>query len=495
MDALAQLALMAKAKLVFESPDTFLSFPALSPLSFPPERLQFGKSGAGTAEDLAEQTEFALTANQIPRGVLAPFEQAEYLWNVYGEVLKTAQLATGVLGEEEKAHLARTLGFLYETTPDGMKVDGPALRTYRQYRDANFEAQEEYKNQQLTAEASDDPVMKNRWRDEDEPRLRAEVKRLADEWLTHGFKAEVEAALQAEQAYAARAPSVAWSTWRSSYMEDLDHATDANLMESAVTSYSPYDVFDMEWPRFMLSRSEIERLIRDAPAELKKIFLSDAAVSTIESLSFQYRSVAVTRPWFHSAVFKSRFWRLPPAADQLSEGTEAANGRCPAYISGLVFARNIEIKFKQPVAGATPITGQTLLRLQAATVNPQIAMLVRRVDDARAATPQPAMTMVRDHRTATATATTVRDHRTAGATATAAVSVRDHRAGGFSAAAPEHRLRPYVVSRPVMTAPQPEATTPPPQPQPGPTNEVMILAFICKRVPRCPDPDPTLSWT
>jgi len=36
MDAAAQLAVMAKAKLVFETPGTFLSFPALSPLSFRP---------------------------------------------------------------------------------------------------------------------------------------------------------------------------------------------------------------------------------------------------------------------------------------------------------------------------------------------------------------------------------------------------------------------------------------------------------------------------
>jgi hypothetical protein len=490
MDSLAQLALMAKAKLVFESPDTFLSFPALSPLSYPPEKLQFGRPGKDTAEDLAEQTQFALTVNQIPRGVLAPFAQTEYLWNVYGDVLKTAQLATGTLSEEEKAHLTRTLSFLYEITPEGIKTDSQALRTYRQYRDANFEAQEEYKNQQLTAEASEDPAIKERWRQEDEPRLRGEVKRLADEWLTQGFKAEVEAALQTEQAYAARAPSLAWTEWRKSYIGDLDHATDTSLVESAVTSYSPYDVFDMDWPRFMLSRSEIERLIREAPAELKKIFQSDTAASTIESLSFQYRSVAVTRPWFQSPVFKSRFWRLPPTADQLSDGMNLANGRCPAYISGLVFARNIEIKFKEHVAEAAPVTGRTLLRLEAAAVNPQLAVLVRQMDESRA-TPisasvavQPAIA-VRDHRTAAATATVarVRDHR--------AAQVRDHRAGEFSA---RPRPRPYVVSQPVPTAPDPEPP-PPPRPQPQPTNEVMILAFICRQVSQCPNPDLNLSWT
>jgi hypothetical protein len=497
MDSLAQLALMAKAKLVFESPGTFLSFPAVQPVSRSPEELQFGKPGTATAEDLREQTEFARIVNEIPRGVLAPTDHIEYLWDVYGDVLRTAQFATGALGEEEKAHLARTRSFLYEITPEGIQLDGPALRTYRQYRDANFEAQEEYKNQQLTAEASDDPVIKDRWRQEVEPRLRTEVKRLADEWLTQGFKAEVEAALQTEQAYAARAPSLAREEWLTSYMESLDHATDTTLMDAAVTSYSPYDAFEMEWPRFTLSRSEIERLIRDAPTELKKIFQSDAAVSTIESLSFQYRSVAVTRPWFHSTVFKSRFWRLPPAAEQLSDGTDLAKGRCPAYISALVFARNIEIKFKEHMAETTPVTGRNLLRLQAAAVNPQLAVLVRQMDESRA-TPsaasvvgQPAIA-VRDHRTAAATASVamVRDHRAAQVRDHRAAQVRDHRAGEFSA---RPRPRPYVVAQPVVTAPNPEPA--PPRPQPEPTNEVMILAFICRQLSQCPNPDLTLSWT
>jgi hypothetical protein len=36
---------------------------------------------------------------------------------------------------------------------------------------------------------------------------------------------------------------------------------------------------------------------------------------------------------------------------------------------------------------------------------------------------------------------------------------------------------------------------PAPSPQPSPeTTQVSILAFICKRLPKCPNPDPALNW-
>jgi len=52
MDALAQLALMTKAKLVFESPGSFLSFPALSPISYSADQLNFEYSTNALGSDL-----------------------------------------------------------------------------------------------------------------------------------------------------------------------------------------------------------------------------------------------------------------------------------------------------------------------------------------------------------------------------------------------------------------------------------------------------------
>ena len=178
MDAFAQLALMAKAKLVFESESTFLSFPALSPLSYPPDRLKFGTAGEFTPQDLADQSEFSRITNQIPRGTLAPVEEGEYLWNIYQEVLETAQLSAGALSTEEQDRYDGAMAFLYTQSAEGLRQPSAALTVYAQYRDAHIKAQEEYKNCQFTAESSDDPAVQAQWRDVDEPRLRQEVQRL-----------------------------------------------------------------------------------------------------------------------------------------------------------------------------------------------------------------------------------------------------------------------------------------------------------------------------
>jgi hypothetical protein len=40
----------------------------------------------------------------------------------------------------------------------------------------------------------------------------------------------------------------------------------------------------------------------------------------------------------------------------------------------------------------------------------------------------------------------------------------------------------------------PTETKPDPAAETKPSDEITILAFICKRLPLCPNPDPALSW-
>ena len=57
-------------------------------------------------------------------------------------------------------------------------------------------------------------------------------------------------------------------------------------------------------------------------------------------------------------------------------------------------------------------------------------------------------------------------------------------------------IHPDVINPrvpPVKLPPQPEPTPPPPPP-PAPDGSISILAFICKRIKKCPDPDPSLTW-
>ena len=51
-----------------------------------------------------------------------------------------------------------------------------------------------------------------------------------------------------------------------------------------------------------------------------------------------------------------------------------------------------------------------------------------------------------------------------------------------------------IMTMPVTPSPPPPAPKPPPQPEPQVSTEVSILCFICKRLPKCPNPDPELKW-
>jgi hypothetical protein len=497
MDAFTQLALMAKAKKVFESADTFLSFPVLSPKTYTPDELKFGRPGEMTPQILTDMSEFARLTNMIPRGAIAPQEETEYLWDVYRDVLEMAEIASGDMMPTERERYDQVMKQLYTLSPDGLRSDSPSLTIYKQHRDAHIKALENYRNAQLTAEASADPVAQARWRMEEEPQRRQEISRAEEQWLTTGLKAQIEEAMQIEQTAAARAPSLVWEEWKQSFVADIDTQTDTMNINYALTGFSPYDFYEgAAWPRFTLSGDEMVKLAADAPTELREILGSGHAGDDIERVTFEYRSVALTRPWLRSAVFKSRVWRLPPTAESLSDGVDPANGRCPAYISALVFARNLTIE-RRARPGTPPVTptrpaGPIFSAPGGVVVTPAGHGRVRDHRRARIA-PPPAV-----RRPAGRSRGEVRDHRRA--TGVARPAVRDHRMAAAVAAPPAATftvatMPPHLVLG-TMAFKSIEATAAQPQPTApaGSPLDMTVLAYICKRVPRCPDPNPKLQW-
>jgi hypothetical protein len=277
---------------------------------------------------------------------------------------------------------------------------------------------------------------------------------------------------------------------------------------------SPSDLFDTgSWLRFTLTNAEMTRLIRQVPPELQTIFGSDVANPNVDSVSFEYRSVALTRPWFRPALFKARFWRLGAAGGELSDGGNPPQGDCPSYITALVFARNVTIQRRQQTGApaekldkpGTLLTLAPNIQLHQLSLARATAMSPRMVSKVSSAAAQPAG--VSQPRVAAATAASpVRTMRVMDTAATRGVSMQPQ----VALAGPQKALLlksttfqalKIPVQRPLPTpGPRPSPTpTPAPAPAPAPppaspTDEVTILAFICKRLPRCPDPDPALTW-
>jgi hypothetical protein len=193
MDATAQLALMAKAKLVFETPGTFLNFPVLAPLSFPPSSLDFSQAAQDPAVAAALQ-DFSRAVNSCPVGSVSSGDGDDYLWDRYDSWLTAMTLAKSQLDPEDQAAYTAARAILMITDSNGFDADSPMVVAYKQCRDAAYAAQQAYTSAELTATSSGSSTALTTWQTVDEPRLRAAIAAAQADWANAGHKSDVESA-------------------------------------------------------------------------------------------------------------------------------------------------------------------------------------------------------------------------------------------------------------------------------------------------------------
>jgi hypothetical protein len=212
-------------------------------------------------------------------------------------------------------------------------------------------------------------------------------------------------------------------------------------------------------------------------------------------MSFEYRSVSLTRPWLRAAIFGSRFWRLPDGAGILSDGT--GGGRCPAFAAALVFGRRVVVRYKEATGGSPEVELpiRTFKVAPAAFAPKYVQMMVA----------QPPSEAMGASSVSSPLLLTKASHATI-ALKSAAFAKSELPLATLVARAPS--AKPFMVARAwdsrtigmvadhvsVADVRSPEPSPQVDPPAPAGTDEVLILAFICKRIGRCPDPDSGLSW-
>jgi hypothetical protein len=507
MDSAVQLALMSKAKKVFGADGTFLSFP-VSPLPYTKRQLDFYSQESADAlrQSLQNLQSFSTLVNLIPSDEAWLPTETRFLWDIYEQVLQ-GQFASSTRTPDEEVAYQQALAYLRVVGEGGAWQESAAVKAYRQYKDAYLLAQQRYLAAKSTAECATDPAEQQRWRDIDEPAQRAELDALQAQWVIAGSKNEVEAAQSKVMSLGARSPLQTWTEWSSRFNRDIDTTTGAADNFTAYPSlFSPSNALDEgAWKPFKLSEQEIKVLLNEAPAELRERYATDSAASTVASVTFEFSSAAILRPWFVSEAFRARYWRFADPSRILSDGGTPAKGECPAYVTAIIFARKVAVEQKPPTVfnlqateaaqGAKAFDG---FRFTAAVRNPE--MLHRVSPDVSSGTQFHAVRISSPGMSA----------MTARAPAMAALSPKVMRAADVDADAVQPltarayrqplRLSTVAVTR---LPPQPIAGTAPPasiwfdpstQSPPPPDDAIYILAFICKALPKCPNPDPTLQW-
>ncbi|MEJ7666893.1 MAG: hypothetical protein WKG07_49015 [Hymenobacter sp.] len=309
----------------------------------------------------------------------------------------------------------------------------------------------------------------------------------------------------------------------------------ANEINYLPTQFSPINFYEdnVPWQTLSLDKSEINSLLQKAPAHLQNMF-EPGSSTDIENMTVEYTVVEIVRNWFHYQDFVlQRFWKLAPGAAPLADA--GGRGRLPAFPDKLVFVRNVKIvapKTSQPPpTGPLRLSAQLFARVQPSALpllqdkagrfqrkdqltkqmlsvfrTQQVRMAVPAAGPAAKptgpllkrmpllaaphATMLPGKNLQINNLVTAAPMATVRPvaalDRSRVSVATrassfrvplAAAEVRDHRRATVNVSPP--------VAPPAAAGPTLETTSYP---------AMELLAFICRKLPPCPNPDPNLNW-
>jgi hypothetical protein len=533
MDSIAQLALISKAKKVFGTESTFLSFP-VTPLAYQKDDLEFfsQKSASDLLKSKANLNAFSTLVNLIPRSEAWLQTDPQFLWDDYDYVLKQGVTAVSSRTPDEEIAFQEARNYLKEAGEGGIMQDSAAARVYKQYRDAYFITEQEYMEARVSGQATEDETEKQQWRDFGEPAYLEKLEELKNEWILEGFKNEVEIARETFLRLGAKSPVLTWADWRAQFNPDISSETGIDQSQVFLSCFMPSNALEDEcWRSFSLNEAEVKSLIGEASADLRERYSVDGKETSIKSMSLEFSSAVIKRPWFDPQLFKSRFWKLRDKNKMLSNGTKPLSGDCPAYVTAVVFARNINVQQKKPMQAPTgqaevntfqfnhairdqrkiknispvllnaikPARLQMLdmrspassskkdkpARMQALNMPPVTAMTLSQ------AVPKPQLLKMNVSKpmspktTVNPKAISQRNRVQGRAKAKPAVpsqllktsAMLNLQASEFS------RLKVSPVMRPAARL----ATTK--------DSSIYIFAFICKPFPKCPDPDPTLIWS
>ena len=454
MDSTLALALMMKAKLVFENEDTFLSFPR-EPALFETAQLTFS-GGAPTASDRARLAHFSALVNAIPDGGSWPPPRPTMLWDAYRRILREAVLATSWRTDEEEARYQSALDELTVTNPDGTRTSSAAAIRYERARDAVFAARQTHRNAVVAANATGDAALRARWAAR-EPALRAAVERAEAEWETRGHRAQVDAARRTVRWLGAKSPLFEWARLTSGCNPGIDALPDEDGTLFFPTGFAPANVLNAPlWESFTLGGDEAAALIRRAPNDLRTYLAPDPVDVAIDRLSFGYRAVALNRAWFDPSFFEQHYWRFGDSAQRVSDGRSLAGGLCPAYVTGCIFARDIKLRLASGAADAIADRLTSGRRLNLGMFAFDGVGAGRAATIARDASPAPEPAYRR---------TTI------------------------------HESPAPLASRALLSIRQAQHDDhAPPRARDTTADGIHIVAFICKRVPASPNPDRALVW-
>lgn len=330
MDNTEKLMLIGSLEKIFGSADSFVNYPIHDLREYEKKEIRSVFEGVSSTDSLRTIAEFSRRIHVIPKGNVFEQDSGPALWRVYRDILKFACLKDSDEPEPDIDEVP---------TPSGFEDQEAA---YAAYEDNYFRLIKAYrKERELHA---DDPG----WRTKLEPARLREISSLEREWVLKGSKNEIDRHHFERMLSKGKSHSLIWKKWSERFIDDLHVRSDLDGGQYASFSLFP-DPFSESWAKFEADNvTDLKRLI---PDNLKGIFKTED-LDWVESVSFEYLKVSISRPWFSPDLFDTDFWDIeavdwPYRNTIIAKGKGIMEGICPAYISELVLVRKVKVDYRK----------------------------------------------------------------------------------------------------------------------------------------------------
>lgn len=358
-------------------------------IPYEPAQLEFlvkgiaGATGDETRDLVAQAADFARLVNFVPdpSGIYDAKQQdpsyvqrGTLIWNVYDAVLRKSQVAHGELTPDQKAKLEKFRNLLHRTvkvkhvnlvtdavTEEESIEDGPILKLYREKQTAYDDAVTNYNAKRIAAMNSESPqVVQDFTLNGDVYRRR--VKTAENDWISAGYKNDVEAMIAYIQGVTQRDLTL----WKSMLQSQL------KLGEMSGISGSPFPFHyttlvpaafakSAGWTTFTMKEENLSTYERsetnawNANASYGPFFSvqTNGQITRTQgsedmsrfNLSFELAVVQISRPWFSPEFLANTSWRWAPEVGEadLSNGLQPPDGQLVAYPTAAVFIRNLKL--------------------------------------------------------------------------------------------------------------------------------------------------------
>lgn len=364
-----------------------------------PEGFEFCTKGLGGGVDASEDKRLLQQAYNLaaivdyipdPKGIYSSEKQMTVYRNsqarlstLFGEVLRASKVLNQELSKADKAkiekfrNLLRTkkkVKNLITDVEETVTEDSAVQKLYNEKLEAYLTAALIYNSKRTAAQAATGPEGKAAVSDwaNNAQLYRLKVKAAFDNWISNGYKNEVEQMT----AFINQKTQRSMVIWKQMLQEYFREATVAGLgpgQEFKYTTLVPGNFATSEgWTTYNLTRTEVDYWRRQsstkwgasgglnfglfsigAHVEGKEEKYSDNLQVSDFLIEFSLAQVLISRPWFSPEFFTNRGWTLRKGegwvfdempSDGNLKSAEGPKGNFVGYPATVLFAKNIKIR-------------------------------------------------------------------------------------------------------------------------------------------------------